>query len=150
MRSSGVPVSYAAGCPRRCAPRRPLNANVEAVEKPFLITTSGAKEAYSEVERTLHGQRVVEAAPARASAQHGRYYSRLLRRIPVLCELLDVVHKTEELPLRIDLGATAQREAIEALVVSQIAEDRLHSAEAHGVAGATFGRIDPLLHTLGV
>src|SRR5687768_14360464 len=28
MRSSGAPVSCAAGCPRRSAPRRPLNANV--------------------------------------------------------------------------------------------------------------------------
>jgi hypothetical protein len=28
-RSSGAPVSVAAGCPRRCAPRRPLNAIVK-------------------------------------------------------------------------------------------------------------------------
>src|SRR5688572_21406985 len=30
MRSSGAPVSVAAGCPRRYAPRRPLNANVRS------------------------------------------------------------------------------------------------------------------------
>ena len=33
MRSSGAPVSCAAGFPRRCAPRRPLNANVMPLEK---------------------------------------------------------------------------------------------------------------------
>jgi hypothetical protein len=32
-RSSGAPVSGAAGCPRRFAPQRPVNVNVEAVEK---------------------------------------------------------------------------------------------------------------------
>lgn len=31
MRSSGAPVSYAAGCPRRFAPRRPLNAIVSVI-----------------------------------------------------------------------------------------------------------------------
>ena len=35
VRSSGAPISNAAGCPRRCAPRRPLNANVSAHRSAF-------------------------------------------------------------------------------------------------------------------
>ena len=67
-----------------------------------------------------------------------------------MSEFLYVVDETEELPLRIDLGATAQREAIEAFVVAKIAEYRFHRAEASSVTGAAIGRIDALSHALSV
>jgi len=40
-------------------------------------------------------------------------------------QLLDVVHQAVEPPLPIDLGVPAQCDAMEPLVVSQVAEDRL-------------------------
>ena len=52
-----------------------------------------------------------------------------LLRVPVMGELCDVLHQTEELPLRLHLGPTAQREVIEPLVDAQIAEDWFHGRE---------------------
>ena len=65
-------------------------------------------------------------------------------------ELLDVVHKAEELPLRIDFGFSSQGEAIEPLVVSDVAEHRLHRREASSVEHLARGRIDAFLHSVGV
>ena len=39
-------------------------------------------------------------------------------------ELLNVVHKTKQLPLSVHLRSAAQREAREALVVAHVCEDR--------------------------
>ena len=60
----------------------------------------------------------------------------VLRRVPVMSELLDVVDQAEELPLPIDLGAPAQSEPIEPLVVPHIAEHRLDRPEALGILRA--------------
>jgi hypothetical protein len=49
-------------------------------------------------------------------------------------QLLDVVHQTHQLPLPVDLGSASQGEAVERLVVSQVAEHRLHCA--HEVTNA--------------
>ena len=64
----------------------------------------------------------------------------------MLGELLDVVDQAEESPLRFDLGASAEREAIEPFVVTQIRKHRLDRAEALPVGGASVGRIDLLFH----
>ena len=47
-----------------------------------------------------------------------------LLREPVMRQLLDVVHQTVELPLRIHLRSAAQGKAVEPLVVSEVAEHR--------------------------
>ena len=73
-----------------------------------------------------------------------------LLRVAVMRELLDVVDQAEKLPLGVDFACSAQGEAIEALVVAEIAEDRLHRRKALTVAGATSGRIDALLHSIAV
>lgn len=65
-------------------------------------------------------------------------------------ELLDVVDQAEELPLRIDLRSPPECEAIEPLVVSEVAKDRLHRREASSVARPARGRIDAFLHPVGV
>src|SRR5712691_365517 len=79
-----------------------------------------------------------------------RFCCASLLRVAVMRQLLDVVHQTEELPLRIDLGLSSQREAVEPLVVADVAKHRLHSSEALAVARATLGRIDEISHPLGV
>lgn len=65
-------------------------------------------------------------------------------------ELFDVVHQAVQLPLPIDLAASAQREAVEPLVVAQIAEHRLDGGEARGDHPFAFRGIDAPLHPLGV
>ena len=70
--------------------------------------------------------------------------------IPVVRQLLDVMDETEEFPLRIDLLLTTQREAIESLVVAQIAEHRFHGGKALSVAFSSLFAVDALAHALGV
>ena len=70
-------------------------------------------------------------------------------RIPVVRQLLDVVHQAVELPLRIDLGSSSQGEAVELLVRPQVAEHRLHGGEAPGDHLAPFIRVDLAFHALG-
>ena len=72
---------------------------------------------------------------------------RSLCRVARVGELLDVVHQAIERPLPIHLRATAQREAIEPLVVAQIREHRLHGRDASAVVRAALGRINPRSHT---
>ena len=73
-----------------------------------------------------------------------------LLRIPVVRQLLDVVHQGVQLPLPVHLGLAAQGEAVELLVVAQIAEHRLHRGEAFAVFGSAVFAVDALLHALGV
>ncbi len=61
LRSSGAPVSDAAGCPRRCAPRRPLNAIVSAHETPQMSSFSKwlaglLRQSEVEVQRLLRDE----------------------------------------------------------------------------------------------
>ena len=65
-------------------------------------------------------------------------------------QLLDVVDQAEELPLRIDFGFSSQGEAIEPLVVSDVAEHRLHRREASAVEHPALWRIDAFFHPVGV
>ena len=65
-------------------------------------------------------------------------------------ELLDVVDQAEELPLRIDFAFSSQGEAIEPLVVSKVAEHRLHRCEAPAVEHPALWRIDTFLHSVGM
>lgn len=65
-------------------------------------------------------------------------------------QLLDVVYQAVELPLRIDFLLPAQREAIQPLVVPQVAEHRFDGGEALAVAGLTFFAVDGLLHPVAV
>ena len=69
-----------------------------------------------------------------------------LRRVPMMGEFLDVVDQAEELPLRVDLQAAAQREAIESFVVAQVREDRLYRPEALPVLGAALWGIAATFH----
>ena len=70
--------------------------------------------------------------------------------IAMMCEFLDIVDKAVELPLRIDFGSAAQGKAIEPLVVSKIAEHRLHRREAPAVEQPSLWRIDAFLHPVGM
>jgi len=63
-------------------------------------------------------------------------------------QFFDVVHQTVELPLRVDLLLPAQREAIEPLVVPQVAEHRLDGGESAAVQRTSARRIDGPPHAL--
>ena len=65
-------------------------------------------------------------------------------------QLLDVVGETVELPLAIDLSSSPQREAIQLLVVSQVAEHRFHRGEAPGDHLFSEVAVDSHLHPVGV
>ena len=58
--------------------------------------------------------------------------TRLLHRITVIREFLDVVHYAIQLPLAIDLGFSAQSETIQSFVAAQITEHGFHCGEASG------------------
>jgi hypothetical protein len=73
-----------------------------------------------------------------------------LIRVALVPELFDVVHHAIELPLPIDLGAPAQREAVEPLVVSQVAEHRFDRGKARANHLLALARVDAPLHPLGV
>lgn len=70
----------------------------------------------------------------------------LIRCIPVVGELFDVVNQAEELPLTIDLGSPAQREPVQSLVVPYVRKDRLDGREALRVLRASRGRINLCFH----
>jgi hypothetical protein len=69
-----------------------------------------------------------------------------LRGVSGVRELLDIVHETEELPMRVDFGAFAECEAREPLVPAQVAEHRLDRGETAAVPRAALRGIDPPLH----
>jgi hypothetical protein len=118
----------------RCAmkPRSPLNSDVEAVEKPLFEPQKSLRMARSS---SRHFHFCLIGFPSRriASADSLPQGPSRLLRIPVMRQLLDVVHQAEELPLRIHLPLSSQREAIQPLVVADVAEHRLHRGEASPV-----------------
>lgn len=65
-------------------------------------------------------------------------------------QLLEVVHQAVEPPLSIDLGAPTQCEAMESLVVSQVAEDRFDGGKARGDHAFADVGVHPSFHPLGV
>jgi hypothetical protein len=52
--------------------------------------------------------------------------------------LLNVAPQSVHLPLVVNLGLAAQREAVELLVVAQIGEHRLHGGDVSAVSGSAF------------
>ena len=74
-------------------------------------------------------------APSACTVPRGRFSActpRLLG-IPMVGQLLDVVHQAVQAPLRIDFGLAAQREAVQSLDVPDVAKHRLHGADALAV-----------------
>lgn len=54
-------------------------------------------------------------------------------RISMMGQLFDVVHQAVELPLRVDLLLSTQCKARDPLVVTQVAEHRLHRRKTSSV-----------------
>lgn len=69
-----------------------------------------------------------------------------LRDVAKICQLFDVMDQAEELPLRIDLGAATQGEAIESFVVAEIGEDGFDGGEASPITRPPVGALDALSH----
>lgn len=65
-------------------------------------------------------------------------------------QFLDVVHQAVASPLPVHLGAPTQCEAMQALVASQVAEDRLDGGKARGDHALSRVRVDPPFHPLAV
>ena len=65
-------------------------------------------------------------------------------------QFLDVMDEAEELPLRIDLLLTSEREAIESFVMPDISEHGLNRRKASPVQGLTFRAVDRPFHEIGV
>ena len=74
----------------------------------------------------------------------------LRHRISVFGELFDVLHHAVQLPLPINFLLSAQRESIEALVVSQVAEYRLNGRETLTIQALDLFAARALLHALRV
>ena len=58
----------------------------------------------------------------------------------------DVVHQTEEQPLRIHFGAPSEGEATQSMRVPEVGKDGFHDAESAAVLIATFVGVDLALH----
>ena len=122
--------------------RRAPQLHVDAVEKPFfapnfstwniLVPTSNTGCDFYCGERENNVRRGGKAAGV-AEAPY-----RSLLRVPVMRQFLDVVHQAVELPLRIHLRFSSEREAVELFVVPQIAEDGFHGGETPAILDASF------------
>jgi hypothetical protein len=75
-----------------------------------------------------------------------RSFRVFLCRISRVRQLFDVVHETKQLPLRVDLRAATQGEAIQSLVIPYVAKHRLHRREPLRILRATLGRVDTRAH----
>ena len=64
-------------------------------------------------------------------------------------QLLDVVHQTVELPLRIHLPLLSEREAIQLFVVANVAKYRFHRGKAASVFRLAFRAVDTGFHLVG-
>lgn len=65
-------------------------------------------------------------------------------------QFLDVMDEAEELPLRIDLFLSAQREAIESFVVPEIPEHRLDRGKPLAIKTSAFFTVDRPFHQIGI
>ena len=63
-------------------------------------------------------------------------------------QLLDVVHHALQMPLRVDLLASAQVQPCEPLVVPDVAKHWLHRADALAIEASALGRINGTSHAL--
>lgn len=64
-------------------------------------------------------------------------------------QLLDVVHQTVELPLRIDLLLASQSEAVQLFVVPEIPEHGFDCGKTSSVFDPTFRAVDTRFHFVG-
>lgn len=71
-------------------------------------------------------------------------------RIPMMRQLLDVVHQAIQLPLRIYFFPAPQCEPVQPLVVPQVAKHRFHDGKALAVLFPAFCTIQLALHPVGV
>src|SRR5690606_4042362 len=71
-------------------------------------------------------------------------------RLSVVHQLVDVVDQRKQLPLPVHFRLATQGEAIESLVVADIAEDRFDCGEALSVLLAPLRAVDTFAHALGV
>ena len=71
------------------------------------------------------------------------------RLLTVMRQFFDVVHQAIQLPLRIGLGLSPEREAVELFVVPQVAEYRPRRGEAPAMACPAFLTVDTLPHLAG-
>jgi hypothetical protein len=65
-------------------------------------------------------------------------------------QFLDVMHQAVEFPLRFHLLFPPEREAVELLVVPQVAEHGFDGGEASAVLDAAFWAVDAPFHFVGV
>ena len=78
----------------------------------------------------------------------GRFLSVLAAPDARLCQLLDVVHETVQVPLRVHLALAAQVEPVQPLVVPDVGKHRLHGAHALAVQAPASGRVDSRAHAV--
>ena len=64
-------------------------------------------------------------------------------------QLLDVMHQAVELPLRIDLALSSEREPVELLIVPDITEHQFHRGKASPVSRPSFRAVDASFHLVG-
>ena len=125
--------------------------NVEAVEKPlFRRKKRTRKNLPVRFSLCLFECCYMRLKSTGAHSWWPRPRPSLPRHVSIIGQLLDVLHHAIELPLPITLGFTAQREAIQALVVPQIAEHRLDRGKAPAIQCPPLIGIDALLHLLGM
>lgn len=72
-----------------------------------------------------------------------------LRRIPGVCQLLDIVDDTQQFPLRVDLRAAAQGEPIKTLVLTHVSKHRLDRGEPLRILREPRRRVEPRVHQRG-
>ena len=72
-----------------------------------------------------------------------------VRAHPVAGCLLDVMHQTVQMPLRIGLLAPSLRKAVHSLVVPDVAKYRLYRADALAIQVSVLFAVDGPLHQLG-
>ena len=76
--------------------------------------------------------------------------SPVLSCLSVVRPLLDVVDQGEQLPLAVNFALPAQGEAIETLVMADVAKDRFDGGEAATILLFALMTVDALAHRLGM
>jgi len=84
----------------------------------------------------------------RQSEKHDGAVSRFSCRLPILCQLLDVVDQGEQLPVTVDFGLSTQGKSIQSFVVPDIAEHRLDNTQPLSVFCAPRSAVDPFAYAI--
>ena len=141
-----------AGALRGFATPAPLNLDVEAVERPLFLRRRIIANGV-EVSAPFCNSHLDFVFPGATTAGRGKPWGDLalqLLPIPMVGQLLDVVHQAVELPLPIYLLASAQREPVQPLVVADVREDRLDHRESATIELPPTLQIDRPPHDLHV